>query len=57
MKKDLFDSICGICNKPDGEDPKGHICELYCEDCGQSFGEEDADSTGTHLTCDEREEE
>lgn len=48
--------ICGICGQDEGKDPKGHICELRCQDCGQSFGEEDMDSDGLHLFCEEREE-
>jgi hypothetical protein len=51
-------SICGICDKPEGDDPKAHICEFNCGACGQFFDEEEADENNHHLAdvCDANDE-
>ena len=51
-------AICGICDKPEGSDPKAHTCEFNCGACGQFFDESEVDANGHHLAefCDANDE-
>lgn len=42
-------NICGICNQPEGNDPKAHTCEFNCGACGQYFEQDQADENNHHL--------
>jgi transcription elongation factor Elf1 len=50
---------CGICNQPESNDPKAHICEFNCGACGQYFDQDQADENNYHLAdfCDAYDEE
>lgn len=44
----LKSGFCGICNQPEGDDPKAHNCEFSCGACGQFFTEDEADDEFLH---------
>jgi len=43
------ENICGLCNKPEGDDPNAHICVFSCGACGEFYEENESDRDGFHL--------